>query len=372
MLVVEWIRRESAAGRPLNLHAVALRCPSILKKAFSSRSPRGWQASLYEAGINPYRIQTEHQEHVVCLICGHTAGVLGAHLKHEHSIDGSEYSQEFGPEAELSSEVYRASRFKARPIHGVKHWEQLWSRHYVMDWILRLNEEGHAVNFHALNLAGGQSLTGAGIKFFGSWDQALQAADLNPDVERAIPPFQQWDADKVIQALREHAEAKEGDWRLRLPHELRHAALRVFGALEKARKAAGLHPEAISSRAVFHGPKARRLVQTIRKLESLKGRARIEKLRAIYHKNEESRRIVSGHYGSLRKLALKEGIDPLVVAPQTYRDEDDVHHDLDLIEATGKPLCFTTLRKRHKRLYNVISETGWGRGRLVSLSKARV
>ena len=47
-----------------------------------------------------------------------------------------------------------------------------------------------------------------------------------------------------------------------------------------------------------------------------------------------------------------------------YREEADVRHDLDLLENQGMLLSFGTLKNGHKRLYNVILETGWGAERL--------
>lgn len=47
-----------------------------------------------------------------------------------------------------------------------------------------------------------------------------------------------------------------------------------------------------------------------------------------------------------------------------YRHAEDVHHDLDLIEQRGLRLCYQTLKNGHKRLYQVILDTGWGLERL--------
>lgn len=93
----------------------------------------------------------------------------------------------------------------------------------------------------------------------------------------------------------------------------------------------------------------------------------MDKLSAIYHKDENNRRIIQNSYGSLRKLAICEGISLRAVSPKAYRDKSDVLNDLDLIARSGKPINFQTLKKGHKRLYNVISETGWGKNRLGSM-----
>lgn len=366
MRVIDWIKSQAAAGQPLNLHAVARTRPGFLKSAFSGRSPRGWYRTLIDAGADPYQIVHEHNDEVLCPWCDYTGAVLGTHLKSQHGMGREDYLEELGQDIELSSEQFRADRFLARPIHGIGHWEKLWSKYYVIDWILRLREEGHPLNFHHLNQQG-QSLTHSGIKYFGSWDAALLAAGLNPEDERAIPVFRQWTPEVVIQELRDFAKKKKTNWRLQMPMDLRCAIVRTFGKPAAAAKAAGLKYDDISHRAIFSSPKVSRLVEAIRKLEGLKGKARLEKLSAIYHKDLDNRRIIQNSYGSLRKLALCEGISLRSVSLKAYRDKADVLHDLDLIERSGKTISFSNLKKGHKRLYNVISETGWGRSRLCNM-----
>lgn len=364
MRIAKWIKSQAAAGDALNLHAVARNRSDLLEKAFAGSAPRGWYRSLVDAGVNPYKITHEHADVVHCKICDYSGPVLGTHLKQLHGVDRKEYLDEFGPTSDVSSESFRVAKFLARPIHGIAHWEKLWSRYYVIDWIIRLQHEGHTLNYYSVYQEG-QSLTNAAIKFLGSWDLALLASGFNPDEERSIPAFQQWDADLVIQKLHEFAAAKNNNWRLKMPDDVRYAAGRVFGSLKSATKAAGLCADDLSHRAIFTSPKVANLVNAIRKLEELKGQSRMKRLRAIYHKDANSRRIVQNHYGSLRKLTLQEDIDPRLVSPEAYRDEADVHHDLDIIEQKGKTIYFKTLKCGHKRLYNVISETGWGRERLV-------
>ena len=366
--MTKWIRSQAAKGEALNLHAVMRERPDLLEQAFGGPSPRGWRRSLIDAGVNPYKIVHQYEDHVECAICGSSSSVLGSHLKLCHGITGDEYKEEFGPDCELSSESFRAAKFSAKPIAGIAHWEGIWSRYYVVDWIIRLHDEGRDLNYHSLH-EDGKLLAFAGWYQFGSWDAALRAAGFNPDDERAIPVFQQWTKDMVIEKLQEFAVAKKGNWRLKMSMDLRLALGRIFGSPKAAAKAAGLKFEDINPRAIFSSRQVTDLVKAIRKLENLKGLSRQKKLRAIYHKNDENRRIIQNHYESLRKLAIKEGIDLRVVAPQAYRDKADVIHDLDLIEQEGKILKHDTLRDGHSRLYNIMLETGWGLERLVVLPR---
>ena len=363
MDVTRWIRSRAAVEQPLNLHAVRREQPDLLEQAFAGPSPRGWRRTLIAAGVDPYKIVHEYEDQVHCEICGRSSCVLGIHLKNCHGLSGQEYTEEFGPDCEVSSESFRAAKFGSRPVAGIAHWEGLWSRHYVIDWIILLHEKGLNLNVHSLHDVG-KNLAQAGWKLFGSWDSALQAAGFNPDDERAIPPFQQWTGDLVFERLRDFAVAKRADWRLPMPNDLTFAVGRLFGTLEAACRAAGLRFEDVNRRAIFSGRRVADLVAALRKLEGLKGRTRRKKLGEIYHKNDENRRIIQNHYESLKRLAEQEGIDPRAVAVQTYRDESDVHHDLDMLERAGKPLCYTSFKRGYLTLYNVIRKTGWGRERL--------
>lgn len=371
MDTTQWIRSRATTEQPLNLHAVGRERPDLLEQAFALPTPRGWRKCLIDAGVDPYKIVHAYQENVSCAICGFSFSVLGTHLKVRHGVTGEEYLQEFGPNCELSSESFRATKFAAGPVAGIAHWEGIWSRHYVVDWIIRLHEEGHDVNYQNL-IDIGSSLGNAGRELFGSWDAALQAAGLNPDNERAIPPFLHWTREAIIDGLNAFALAKKKDHLLQMPDDLRSAIARTFGTPKAACKAAGLRVDEINYRTDLSGRPVTKLVAAIRRLEPLKGRERRRMLGEIYHRNKINRSIIQFRFGSLEQLAAEKGIDPQVVSLVTYRDEADVHHDLDLLESAGLTLGFHSLRHGYWRLYRVIRDTGWGSERLKSKARTPV
>jgi hypothetical protein len=169
MEITEWIRHRAATGQALNLHEVARERPVLIAHAFATPSPRGWRRCLLDAGVDPYEIVHLHEEIVECAVCGYTGAVLGTHLKQCHQMTSAEYREEYGLGCEVSSESFRAGKFAARPLAGIAHWERLWSKHYVIDWILRLREDGHDLNYNSIQKAG-QSLASNGWRLFGGWD----------------------------------------------------------------------------------------------------------------------------------------------------------------------------------------------------------
>lgn len=365
--LTSWIRSRAETGQALNLHSVMRERPDLVELAFLGESPRGWRRSLLDAGIDPYKIVCSYEDLTECAICGLKATVLGTHLKTVHGTTGIEYIKEFGSEWELSSETFRAGKFTGTPILEMNHWEGLWSRYYVTDWILLLKETGHNLNYQNIVKAN-KSLAHMGLKFFGSWDEALLATGLDPHEERAIPPNRSWTKSKVIEGIRNFSKFKKDDPLRKMSNPLQMAMKRFFATPADACKAAGINPAEIIPRSIFRGEPVNRVVAAIRALEELKGSERKRALNAIYHDNKLYRRIIVGHFSSLAKLATKEGIPSRVVAPETYRDEADVLHDLDVLESEGVALNFSTLKNGHKRLYNVIRETGWGASRLKNLT----
>jgi hypothetical protein len=234
MKMTEWIRRRAASEQGLNIHEVLRERPDLIREAYLLPKPLGWRRCLMEAGVDPYKIVHTHEEVVECVICGHTSSVLGGHLKISHNIDsGKEYRQEYGADLKLSSESYRIQRSRFYPVAGIRHWEHLWSSYYIIDWIIRLKEEGHSLNFSSVKNAN-KSLANEGWSIFGSWDEALIAAGFNPDKERAKPPDKHWDMEMLRARLHQYAVEKRAKRISKMPIDLIMAAKHHCGNLEAA------------------------------------------------------------------------------------------------------------------------------------------
>jgi len=251
--------------------------------------------------VEPYKIVHAFEEHVQCAVCGFSFEVIGKHLKQRHEMTGDEYRQEFGPEREVSSESFRATKFEGHPIAGIEHWERIWSRHYVTDWILRLHEEGHALNIYNYEHIG-TTLARCWILHFGSWDAASRSAGLNPEQFRAVPPNRQWNRTMVIESLRNFARLKQENKKREMSNPLRMAITRFFHTPKAACKAAGIEYVEINYRAIFEGERLIKLVAAIRSLENLQGRESCRRLDAIYNKNQLNQRIINR--GSPRGLTF--------------------------------------------------------------------
>lgn len=115
-----------------------------------------------------------------------------------------------------------------------------WTRERVIDTIRTIHARGEPVNHAALRR---NSVTRAAIVFFGSWDEALRAAGLDPsDIRRRAP----WKPAEVLQEIRRKARAGEPlNARDVAPHSLRSRGTLFFGSWDAALVAAGLDPAGV-------------------------------------------------------------------------------------------------------------------------------
>jgi hypothetical protein len=257
MNVTHWIRSRAEQGQPLNLHAVMRERPDILENVFAGQSPLGWRKSLIAAGVDPFKIAHEIQDYVECAVCGKSYKVIGAHLIAAHQLTGEEYRREYGSDCEVSSEAFRARKFDNKTILGIAHWERLWSRYYVIDYIICLHEKGFDLNFFSVSNHF-RNLSNMGIFYFGSWNAALLAAGFDPEVLRRHPPGLQWSQSKVILALKELEKVKRTNPRAPIKNALGMAIARYFESTEVACIAAGvdfkvINPYAAISRESIEG-----------------------------------------------------------------------------------------------------------------------
>lgn len=85
-----------------------------------------------------------------------------------------------------------------------------WSKEKVIAAIQQRLAEGKPVNYSAV-VADDEPLTGAARRHFGTWDNALLAAGVNPTAHKrprseVLPPGT-WTRDKIIAAIKDHVEA---------------------------------------------------------------------------------------------------------------------------------------------------------------------
>ncbi len=118
----------------------------------------------------------------------------------------------------------------------------VWNRDTVMLEIARLHKQGVALNYGEMQRTHIRLLR-AGMRYFGTWREAIEAAGINYEEVRR---YQAWTDERIVEKIQEyHAKGLDLSWRhvsLELDPPLAAAAIRPgrFESWEAALKAAGL------------------------------------------------------------------------------------------------------------------------------------
>ena len=138
------------------------------------------------------------------------------------------------------AEAFQAAglEYKRRP--APPRW---WTRKSVRQAIIERSRKGAALHANALVTSQNTGLYAAGCHVYGSWDQALRAAGLNP---REIRRYRVWTPEKILKAIRK--EARSGQPLHYQALEKRDVGLvdtarKMFGSWSAAVQAAGIHPD---------------------------------------------------------------------------------------------------------------------------------
>jgi len=116
-----------------------------------------------------------------------------------------------------------------------------WTRERVIRGIQKILVEGGKVNHAAV---GRNSISRAGVILFGSWDAALEAAGLDPDDIRVYR--KPWTREEIILEIqRKHRQGEALNAKDVSPHSLRSRGTVFFGSWDAALTTAGLDPSKI-------------------------------------------------------------------------------------------------------------------------------
>lgn len=116
-----------------------------------------------------------------------------------------------------------------------------WTPKRVVQTIQQMHRTGLPVNHAAVRR---NSLSRAAVKIFGSWDEALRTAGIDPQTVRVYR--KPWTADELIAELRrKHRCGEPLNAKDVRPNHIRRPACRLFGSWDGALVAAGLDPATI-------------------------------------------------------------------------------------------------------------------------------
>lgn len=353
------IRRLHRVGEPLNIHAAKRLHPDLLRRVYSVRPFWGWACAIAAAGFDYKQIHTHLRETVTCQICGREFSSLTFHLPH-HEMSTEEYRESF-PGEYLLSEALRAKRSDALLSRNrlLKHWEHLWSPEYILDRIHELFRRGVPMNDGFMH-AKDRAFEAVAAKYFGSWDEALRKAGLDPKDFRRHEPRISYHREDVLRELRKryrsglpvnHAAVHSEDLRLC------NAARRRFGSYSAALAAAGIDPMKVRmTRKPYSEFDRKNLLSAIRTTASIpegeKKAAAIRNLRTKYEK------MLKRLFQSSWVLAARAaGISYRAIHPRDHRDfssRDMIIRALKKRLRAGKSLVSFILRDDDRRLHQEV------------------
>lgn len=181
-------------------------------------------------------------DHVVCLLCGGTYRAINyMHLKRIHGFEGEhpvrDYKQMFGLRVAACEET--CSLQKAVQVRRHEKAGRHWTPAKILRAIRRRKDIEHGLAYSRAPV----DLTLAARREFGSWDDALRAAGVDPSLHRLTNA---WDRDRLVQAIRRYAKGGRvvtASWIRDVDPTVHRAALRLLGNWSSALRAAGLDPK---------------------------------------------------------------------------------------------------------------------------------
>jgi hypothetical protein len=179
-------------------------------------------------------------DRVVCLLCGNVFRTVSAsHLRARHGFDGEhpveEYKERFGLRVAACKEVCE----RASEVQIDFHTRE--GRHFTRDQVLQYIRELARDGCPLARTSVSTGLADAGIRIFGTWDDALRAAGEDPLDHRMLGG---WTREAILERIRVVArDAPMTDGRAFAEHQrLYNLAMGEFGAWSRAIEAAGLDP----------------------------------------------------------------------------------------------------------------------------------
>ena len=164
---------------------------------------------------------------------------LTAHLWAKHGMTEEKYRRKF-PNESLISERMRAEKTEA--LRRPPHWEPVWSREYIVDYLIYKQERGEDLSPWFIYRYE-SALHANAKKYFGSYRAAIETAGIDYREIRAIDLTERWTPAKVLERIRKlHREKpldSTGDVRRR-DSRLYDRCHHYFGGVVSAVEAAGI------------------------------------------------------------------------------------------------------------------------------------
>lgn len=263
---IKWLAKR---GDPLNITAVKRSHPKLIEVVFDVRPFWGWKQAIEDAGLDYGSIKVELSETVECRVCGRRQLRLQHHIGSAHDLNSEAYLRLY-PTASIHADKWQAETYPLTTnIPDFPHWEQVWTPEYLIDRIHHMDARGIPLHATAM-LKAEPPLVTAAVRFFGSWDGALEEAGIEAESTRLRQATAPRNAEALIEFLKERSsEGKPLNYKaMQSDHPGVLCAIReVFGNYKEALKAAGFDLQTVCRRGAMVSayPTKESIVAAIRK-----------------------------------------------------------------------------------------------------------
>ena len=353
--IIQRIQQLAREGRAMSRAAIDdLDCSFV---AAATHRFSSWGEALLAAGIDPeqWRILRRPWTRETLIRDIRQIHAEGGKLNHS-AVGKSSLSNAATRIFGSWDRALRAAGFKPEKIRLCrKHW----TAEAVVAEIRRRYRRGRLVNSKGV---GASSIYRAGTHLFGSWRQALKAAGLDPEqIQKQKVQRRAWTAETVLQEIRrKHTVGEPLSFRDVDPKSLYSRGAEFFGSWDEALAAAGLDPSKIRKRPVYpkrHSPQTREEKAAIRdrriqreKAETLKAILRREHAGlplnsvAVVSDDPRLRVDVLRLFGTWDAALCAAGIDPATVRRHRRWSRRAVIKRICELDLTGQPLNFRAIQ----------------------------
>lgn len=245
--VVEAIKARLSRGLPVNSKAVQ-RTDSALdwagRKFFGS-----WEDALRAAGVDVENMLGRRIRWTKESVLDAIRSRAKRGLKLNHGKAGSSLSQ---AAKKLFGSWDQALKAAGIDPNSVRR-SRVWTKALVLERITQRRSKRQPLNVTALDDSGAGMLIRAATKLFGSWDEALRAAGVDPSEVRLRGSGVSWSKPLVVREIRKRKARGEplnsrGIRQDEFGNQIFQSGSRLFGSWDAALRAAGLDPEQVKKR----------------------------------------------------------------------------------------------------------------------------
>lgn len=222
-----------------------------------------------------------------------------------------------------------------------------WSAESVVEMIRQWHRENKPLYSHYVR-KNFQELLAAGIRYFGSWESAIEAAGISYE---SVRRYHEWNKDRIVAKIRDlHRQGVDLSFRAMMLSEFNsmvHAAIRKnhFGSWKNALEAAGLASDEIYR---YRSWDENAILEEIKKLQSLGADLSSKNMDEVANPLIATAR---RRFGNWEQALRRAGIDYETVRRRQRWSREKVLEGIRELEQKGVTLTSSQARRHNPALF---------------------